>query len=49
MPTPRPFLRYERWTKASPLMEALRESTVDYFRRFAERQIPEILSREEAV
>jgi hypothetical protein len=29
-------------------MDTLREETVEYLRRFAERQIPEIMSREEA-
>lgn len=43
-----PFLRYQSWSQPNPALETLREATVDYLRRFAERQIPEIISKEEA-
>ena len=44
----RPFLRYQTWAQPNPALETLREATVEYLRRFAERQIPEIISKEEA-
>ncbi|CAM6001669.1 unnamed protein product [Sphagnum balticum] len=43
-----PLIRYPSALLPSPALETLRQAAVDYLRRFAERQIPEIILKEES-